>query len=327
VAAPRTFDEKRARLRALASAPADQAAAELKKLLADRNGYLVGETAEAVKKHELSALVPELSAAFFRFLEDPVKTDKGCFAKNHLVEALLAFDAYETTVYLTGLRFVQKEPAFIEPIDTASGLRGLCAHALFHIHHPGALLDVAPLLFDPEAVTRAEAAAALGESGLDGAAAALHVKILAGDREPDVLGACYKALLRIAPERYLKVVSSVLSGDDEDAGEATVEAAALALGESRVPGALEVLKQATAVFGMRRAAEGVLLAIALLRSDTANEFLLSLAERSPEREAVSAISALALHRHDEALAKKLRAIVAARKSRKLTETLHDKFGL
>jgi HEAT repeat protein len=323
MAAARTFDDKRARIRELASGSESEATAqiELKKLLADKSSYLVGEAAEAVKKLELRALVPDLCAAFGRLLDDPVKNDKGCTGKNHVVEALLSFDAHEPDVYLAGLRHVQKEPAFPEAIDTAAGLRGLCAHALVHIGHRTALLDVAPLLLDPEPVTRAEAAGALGESGMDGAAAALHVKVLAGDKEPDVLGAAYKALLQIAPARYLKVVSAVLQdGRDEE-----VEAAALALGESRAPGALDLLKDAAREHAASRTADGVLLGIGLLRSDAANAFLLSLVEDAPEAQATKAISALALHRHDEALVEKLRGVVKGRGSRKLTAAFEERF--
>lgn len=323
VATARSFDEKRARLRELLSAPEGVAKAELKKLLTDKNGYLVGEAAEVTKKLELSALVPDLVAAFPRFLHDGVKSDKGCHGKNHIVEALLAFDAYEADTYLAGLRYQQLEPAFGEPIDTAAGLRGLCAHALFHIRHPTALLDVAPLLFDKEAVTRAEAAAALGESGLDGAAAALHVKVLAGDREPDVLGAAYRSLLRLFPERYLGVVAEVLSSDEDG----PAEAAAIALGESRVPGAFDALAGAAQETGLfRRTLESVLLGIALLRSDEALAFLTDLVDSAPEQKALDALSALALHRHVASLTSRLQTIVAARKSARLAESFRSKFG-
>jgi hypothetical protein len=318
----KSFDEKRDRIREVAAGPATpQAQIELKKLLADKSGYLAGEAAEAAKKLEFSALAPDLSAAFFRLLEDGAKVDKGCFGKNRIVEALLSLDAQEEDVYLRGLRHVQMEGAYPKPVDAAPPLRGLCAHALFHMNHPKALLEVAPLLFDPEPVARAEAAAALGESGLDGAAAALHVKVLAGDREPDVMGAAYKSLLRLDPRRYLGVVTAALSSEEEG----LMEAAALALGEARPEGAFQALKQASRRGRSWRGMDGLLLGIALLRSDDALAYLADLVESAPEAEAVSALSALALHRHDEALVERLDAIVAARGSRKLAETLFHKF--
>jgi hypothetical protein len=315
----RTFDDKRARIRAIAADAPPTAAAELRRFLADKNGYLVGEAADAVKQLELAELAPDLAAAFPRLCEDGVKVDKGCFGKNRVVEALLAFDAREPDVYLAGLAYQQLEPAFGAPIDAAAGLRGLCAHGLVHIDHPTALLDVAPLLADREAITRAEAATALGNSGIDAAAAVLHVKALAGDAEADVLGACYKGLLRLAPRRYLRFVASVLDGGEEGA-----EAAALALGESRVPEALPVLQRALEGFRAARLRDEVMLAIALLRSDEGNAFLIGLVEKGAEGEAAAALGALALHRHDEKVVERLRRAVAGR-GKKIARVFEEKF--
>ncbi|XXX74888.1 hypothetical protein WMF30_45265 [Sorangium sp. So ce134] len=319
--APRSFDEKRARVAALAEAPPAQAASELRRFLADKNGYLVSEAAAMASRLGLRELVPELTAAFARLLEDPIKNDKGCSGKNRIVEALLAFDAHEPDTYVAGARHVQLEPAFGQPIDTAAGLRGLCAHALFHIGHRDALLEVAPLLADREPVTRAEAAAALGSSGLDAAAAALHLKALAGDREPDVLGACYRALLRLLPGRYLSFVAKVLQQGDDGAA----EAAALALGESRLPEALPILQGELGGAGSRLR-DSVLLGMALLRTDAANDALVALVEEGAEPHAVAALSALALHRHDEALVERVRAAVKGRRSKKIAAAFAEKIG-
>jgi hypothetical protein len=51
----------------------------------------------------------------------------------------------------------------------------------------------------------------------------------------------------------------------------------------------------------------------------------SLVERAPEQDAALALSALALHRHDEALVGRLEAIVPGRKSRRLAEVFAEKF--
>lgn len=332
--APRSFDDKRAHIRALASAPEATAVAELRVMLADKNGYLVGEAAEVVKRRELGALTPDLAAAFHRLCEgaeDPspkargrgkdTLADKGCHGKNRIVEALLALDAVTPDVYLAGLRCEQPEPAFGAPIDTAAGLRGLCAHALFHINHPNALLEVAPLLFDPEPVPRAEAASAIGDSGEDAAAAVLHVKALAGDREPDVLGACYKGLLRLLPNRYLPFVASVL--DERSPGDP--EAAALALGESRLSGAFPLLRRALEGFFGSKHENEVLLAMGLLRSEEANTYLMGVVESGQDKRAESALNALALHRHDEKIKARLAAVVA-KKGRRFAALFAEKFG-
>ncbi|WP_437276852.1 hypothetical protein WME90_37210 [Sorangium sp. So ce375] len=317
----RSFDEKRARIAALSEAPPAQAAAELRRFVADRNGYLVGEAAAMAGRLGLRELTPDLVGAFPRLLEEPLKSDKGCSGKNRIVEALLAFDAHEPDTYLAGLRHVQLEPAFGQPIDTAAGLRGLCAHALFHVGHREALLEVAPLLADREPVTRAEAAAALGNSGLDAAAAALHVKALAGDPEPDVLGACYRGLLRLLPGRYLGFVAKVLQQGDDGAA----EAAALALGESRLPEALPILQAELAEAARAsRLRDSVLLGMALLRTDAANDALVALVEEGAEVHAVAALSALALHRHDEPLVERVRKAVKGRRSKRLAAVFAEK---
>lgn len=319
--APRTFDEKRARIAILAEEAPSGAAAELRRFLADKNGYLVGEAAQAANRLGLSELTPDLAAAFARLLVDGAKVDKGCAGKNRIVEALLAFDAREPDVYLAGLRHCQPEPAFGEPIDTAAGLRGLCAVALFHMDHPTALLDVTPLLADPEPVTRGAAADAIGSSGEEAGAAVLHIKALLGDREPDVLGACYRGLLRLLPSRYLRFVAQVLNGDDEGAA----EAAALALGESRLPSALPALKDAVEGLASGKLRDSVLLGAALLRLDEANTYLISLVEEGPEGQATAALSALALHRHDAKLVERVRQAAEGRRSKKLAAAFAEKF--
>lgn len=311
------FDAKLDRIRALADAPAAVASAELKKLLTDPNGYLVGEAAKAAAKLELSALAPDLVAAFARLLAADVAADKGCHGKKAIVEALLAFDEGARDVYLAGLRYVQKEPAFGGSIDTASSLRGLCAHGLVRMNYPSAALEVAPLLMDPEPDTRAAAAGALASTGEEICAAILHIKVLAGDAEPDVLGDCYKGMLELAPRRYLPVVAAALAGGEE--------IAAIALGESRLPEALPALKDAL------RSASGemqdtVLLGLALLRSEEANAYLLELVADAPEGRAAAAIGALGLHRHNEALAAEVRRAVEARGSRRLSRAFEERFG-
>jgi hypothetical protein len=322
VAGNRPFDEKRARIRAIADEAPQGAAAELRRFLADKSGYLVGEAAQAANRLGLSELTPDLGIAFARLLIDPVKVDKGCFGKNRIVEALLAFDAREPDVYLAGLRHFQPEPSFGPPVDAAAGLRGLCALALFHMDYPTALLDVTPLLADPEPVTRAAAADAIGSSGEEAGAAVLHIKALLGDREPDVVGACYRGLLRLLPARYLRFVAQRLTGGDE--GEA--EAAALALGESRLPGALPILKDAIEGLASGKLRDSALLGAALLRSDEANAYLVSLVEEGPEGQAIAALNALALHRHDAKLVERIQQAAAGRRSKKVAAALADKFG-
>jgi HEAT repeat protein len=317
-----SFDDKRARIAALASAPAAVATVELRGFLADKNGYLAGEAAAVVQELDLRALIPDLAASFERLLAAGAAADKGCLGKRRVLEALLAFAAGVAPVYLAGLRYTQREPAFPEAVDTAAPIRGLAAHALVEIDHGAAVAEITPLLADPEPTVRTEGARALGRSGLEAAAAVLHLKALLGDADPDVVAACFEGLLRIAPPRYLPVVAAALRGDDEP----RAEAAALALGESRLREALPLLREALAGAAAPRRRQGLTMAIGLLRSDEASAFLLGLVAGAPEATAVAAVGALALHRHETALADRVRAAVAARGSRRLDEALRERFG-
>jgi HEAT repeat protein len=316
-----SFDDKRARIAALAEAPKANAAAELRRFLGDKNGYLCGEAARVVEELTLRELTPDLAASFLRLCEGGADVDKACLGKKRILETLLAFDADVPEVYLRGIRYIQMEPAFPRAADTAAPIRGLSAHALVQIDHPAALHEVTPLLVDKEAIVRSEAARALGRSGIEAAGAVLHLKALTGDEEPDVLQSCFEGMLRLGPDRYLRVVAEVLRSGGERS-----EAAALALGESRHREALPLLKAALDEVTDPRARQSVLMAIALCRSDEAMATLLSIIEGAPEAHAIAAIGALALHRHDDALAARVRHAVAARRSKKLMEAFDDRFG-
>jgi HEAT repeat protein len=319
---PSPFDEKRARIAAIAASPPATAASELRRFLAERNSHLAGEAAEVAARLELRELIPDLAAAFLRLLGEGAAADKGCLGKRRILEALLAFEAGVPDAYLAGLRYVQREPDFPKATDTAAPVRGLAAHALVQIDFPGAIAEVAPLLADPEAVARAEAAHALGRSGLAAAGPVLHLKALVGDAEPDVLQNVYTGLLRLDARRYLPVVAEALRGESEP----VAEAAALALGESRLREALPILKKALDEAVAERDRRSLLTAVSLLRSDEAIEILVSLVEKAPEAQAAGALGALALHRHDPKIAERARRVVEARGSRRLREALREHLG-
>lgn len=319
---PRSFDEKRTRIAALATAPAAVAEGELRRFLGDKNGYLCGDAARMAGELRLTGLMPDLAAAFHRLLVDPVKCDKGCPGKLRIVEAMLALDRHDRSVYLAGIHHVQREPAFPRAIDAAAPLRGVCAHALVHSSDPEALIEVGPLLGDPEALTRAEAASALGADGSSAAGALVHLKVRLGDVEPDVLGACFRALLRIAPGRYLPVVAEALADDATGHG----ELAALAIGETRPAGGFATLRGALVSTVTGRLRDGILVGVALLRSEESSAFLIDRVAHASEGEAISALSALALHRHDTGLAGRVRAAVTTRKSRRIEAIFVDRFG-
>jgi HEAT repeat protein len=311
-----SFDDKLARLRALADAPEGHAVNELRRLLGDENAFFIGEAAKLAKTLELRQLEPDLVQACKKLLAREI-ADRGCIAKRMVLDALVTFEAHVPDVYLLGLKYEQIEHSFGPPEDTAGSVRGLCAHALVRIDFPDAILEVAPLLFDDLSEVRAAAAEALAATGEQTCAAILHVRLLADESKPDALEALYRSLLVLAPKRYLPVVGKGLAEGEESA--------ALALGESRLPEAFGVLKD-----GLDRASGDleatVLLSMGLLRMEEATAYLRELVEKAPENRAAKAIEALGLHRHDTRIAERIAEIVKARKSRKLTITFMEKFG-
>ncbi len=311
-----SFDDKLARLRSFADAPEGHAIAELRQFLGDDNAFLLAEAAKLTKSLELRALQLELETVCRRLLNKEIG-DRGCIAKRCVLDALVTFEAHASDIYLLGLRHEQWEHSFGPPEDTAGSVRGLCAHGLVRMEYRDAILDVAPLLYDHLPEVRVAAAEALAYTGEQNCAAILHVRLLAREEAPDVLEAMYRSLLALAPKRYLPVVGKGLSEGQE--------AAALALGESRLPAAFPVLTAALekAVGDLEAT---VLLSIGLLRMDEATAYLRELVEKAPENRAVKAIEALGLHKHDERIADKIAEIVKTRKSKKLTLAFAEKFG-
>jgi hypothetical protein len=98
-------------------------------------------------------------------------------------------------------------------------------------------VDLADLLADPEPPVGISAARAVAAHVRGGGVPLLHLRALAGDPEPRVVSACLLALLRPDAPGEMRFVASFLERDA-----AAAEAAAIALGESRLAEALAVLR-------------------------------------------------------------------------------------
>jgi len=316
------FEATLARIEEIEREAPPTAAHDLRVILEDprslaANAYLVGEAAKAAMELSLRDLAPVLVGAFEKLCVDGSSRDRGCQSKKKILEALIALEAEEWDTYRKGLAYEQMEVSVGPPVDAGAVVRGLCAHALVRTNAPQAALEVAPLLTDTVPEVRSAAADALADTGETLMAALLHVQMLAGEQDPEVLGACYRGLLRLEPRRYLPVVEGALASG--------VETAALALGESRLPGALEAL-QRTIASGAGDMEETTLLGVSLLRTEEALSYLVELVSSAPEKRAVAALEALSLHRHDEKLGARVREIVGKRRSKRLTRAFAEKFG-
>ncbi|HET6934607.1 MAG TPA: hypothetical protein VFI72_07185 [Candidatus Angelobacter sp.] len=311
--------DRLAALRDEAGGPA--VAAELKAFLKNRSNLVVAKAAKVASQVRALEVVPDLAQAFHRLMQNPSKLDKACAATTEIVGALYEFDYAEPEVYLLGIHHVQMEGSFGPPVDAAAKLRGTSAMALARTTYPFALDEIVGLLVDEWAEARIGAVRALAVNGGPAGTLLLKLKILTGESDPDVLAECFSGLLTAAPERSLRLIAGFTDSDDI----AVAEAALLALGSSRLPEALDLLKEKwerTAGGPLRKT---VLLAIAMVRSDTAIEFLLALLAECSATIAKDVLAALVLFRDNDKIRIRVEAVVSARKEKAVKEIFDQEF--
>jgi HEAT repeat protein len=322
MAKARSADAKLKRLRALRDEPASPAlVAEFRTLLGDKSNFVVAEAAEIVGERMLADLAPDMVAAFQRFLMDPVDADKLCRAKIAIVDALHKIEFDAENLFRNALSYVQMEPAWGGSEDTAGPLRGAAAFALLRLNPRDLMVLLAELLADSEKVARLAAAKALGASSALAAIPLLRFKARIGDQEPEVIAECLTALMTAEPEQSLAFVGEFLDASTEE----IAEGAALALGESRRPEALEILKKHWPKARRGELLNVLLLAISITRLPAALDFLMEVLDKEKEPAALAAISALAIHRHNPAIKERVAAAVAKKAVAGLRERLEREF--
>ena len=317
----RPLDNALAQLAGLKGTGPAVLAAELPKYLGNKSNLVVAKAADLVRIGIVESLVPLLVSAFNRFMERPTSTDPTCAAKRELANALYELGAAEQEVFLTGIRHVQKEPAWGGSVDTAAELRGLCALGLVRIGYRDVMVELVDLLTDVEHQARIMAARAIAYAGRDEGALLLRLKILTGDREDVVTGECLLSLSNLSRGRALPFIRQHL----DDPNPTIAESAALAIGEMRDAAALDVLTDRWARHPLAETREGLALPIALSRLPRSVEFLLAAVASEAESVAIRVIEALAIYRHDASIAAKVRAAVEGRAIRRLTEVFQSTF--
>jgi hypothetical protein len=123
-----------------------------------------------------------------------------------------------------------------------------------------------------------------------------------------VTGECFAALLSLDPAGSVEFVARFLNSRTEGIG----EQAALALGESRLPSAFEVLREAWERGAVSEQRRTLLVAIAMLRIDEALEFLLSRLADESGPVAADALAGLAFYARDEAVLARVEGIIRER---------------
>jgi HEAT repeat protein len=284
----------------------------LRRALQDKHARVVAKGAMLAGERALHERIPDLIEAYARFLVDPVKRDPSCLAKKAIAGALVALECRDVEFYLAGIGYRQLEPVWGGTADTAVDVRCQCAMGLVNAGYFRAIQELAPLLNDPEKHARGGAARAISCGNPREAEALLRFKVLVGDSEPEVLAECFTALLAIAPEESLPLVASRLA-DKEDS---VRDFAALALGESRHPKALQYLQKAWEDVLVRDDMRAVLIrAAAVHRSEAAFDWLISIIEDGNAKQAEVAADALSVYERNTKLMDRVKAAQAGRKRR------------
>jgi hypothetical protein len=289
-------------------APRTDQLAVLLKALNDKHFLVVARAATLAGDRLLHELSGDLVYAYARFLKDPVKRDPGCKAKQALARALVTLECQDLEFFRAGILYRQLEPAWGRPTDTATDVRCSCGMGLAAAGPLRAVAELTALLNDSEAVVRIGAARAISCGNPHEAEAVLRFKVQIGDAEPDVIGECFVALLIIEPDHSLPFVAGYLRHADD----ALREFAALALGESRLPEALTLLRGAwdEAVGSETRGA--LIRAAALHRSEAAFEWLLDIIATASSKHAQAAVAALAVYERNSRLIEQIEAAKARR---------------
>ena len=290
----------------------------LRKALKEKSNFLVAKAAQWTAEQLAYDLLPDLTAAFNRFLQDGPNTDKTCAAKRALARALYDLEYDNAAFYRNYLHYSQMEPVWGGAVDTAVDVRCTCSLGLVASNDPRAALYVLELLHDPEPRARLGAVKAVELLQSFQAEIVLRHKILQGDAEPEVMAQCFSSLVKAAAEESLEFISRFLDSEHE----VLRESAALALGESRLGEALDrLIEVCDGLSGPDPLTASFFRAIALQRNDKAFEYLLNKTADAPENQAVQAAIALSMYNYNQDLEQKVRAIAKRRHLKKLNEVL------
>ncbi|HMJ63692.1 MAG TPA: hypothetical protein VK493_18105, partial [Bryobacteraceae bacterium] len=296
-------------LRALrALGPTEAAIVPLRKALRDRANVVVAKAAAISAEFQLRALMPDLLQAFERLFDKPRENDPQCWGKNAIAKALKDLGHAESAVFLRGMRHIQMEPVWGGEADTAAVLRGTCALALVQcsdITRQETMLHLIDALADGDPGVRRDAALAIEQMAGHEAVWLLRLKARFADK-PEVTGQVFESLLRLEGKSSVLFVAGFLDGANDE----VAEEAALALGASRLPPALELLKEAWKKPKNRTLCPVLLRAISSSRLDDAFEFLLAIVREGRPSEREDALRALEIHRDSEDIRRRVEEALA-----------------
>ena len=300
-----SLDDKLAAIRTLrGQLPTAEQQDDLRRWIGDRSNLVVAAAAAIAGENMLSELSPSLESAFERFLVNPLKDDKLCRAKLAVIQALDRMEHQRSEIFVAAANHIQFEPVWGGSEDSAPPLRATALVALARVEGSGCLPLLVDALTDPARDVRVASAVALGAVGTEAANLVLRLKVRIGDEDPDVLSECLLGLLTIAPTANLAIVSGFLNPINA----VSCEAAAMALGKSRLPEALAPLAECWPRCFDPELRQHLFLAIAILRRPAAIDHLLEVAASESGQTATAALTALRIYQDDPKIREQIEQI-------------------
>jgi HEAT repeat protein len=211
-------------------------------------------------------------------------------------------------VFISGFNHVQREPVWGGEADTAGPLRAACAIALVQCR----LTDLEILthltagLADPEKTVSVDTASTIAALGSETGSLLLQLKSLLGDREPEVMGQCFLALLDLGSPDDVAFVARFLSPERD---EYVQSEAIAALAQAKAPSALEFLRTAWAGRLSHVLRRTLILNLAGSPLPASSEFLLTVLQRESDEIAEWVIEALGASRFRAQVEAQVRALV------------------
>ncbi|MCL2641617.1 MAG: HEAT repeat domain-containing protein [Phycisphaerales bacterium] len=305
-----TTESHLATLRQLRSAPtAPQTIPALIEILRSKNlhGLVIKLAAELADQLTAKELAPQLAETITGLIaETTSKRDPGCEGKTAALKALINWEINAPDLYLTAAAYHQHEPIMGGSIDTAAEFRGLAALGIATTRPPNAIITLIDLLADPEPKTRMLTAIALGTWRGPEALPVLRLKAHLRDDDSDTFAEILAALLR-QDEDQLSFIANFLY--DRDLTHA--EAAALALGQSKIAAALTPLTNAWPSLRRTSIATTLLMSISMLRTQPAIDWLIDQLAGTTATQSLDIFDALALHKSDPKLLTRLQDLIHA----------------
>ena len=276
----------------------------LLRALRDASNYVAALAAEALGTGADDDAADIMAERFTYLCEEGLKRDPGCHIRAHLALALGRLDYRPATDLMrAGIRIVQIEAVGGVPFDTAAHLRANCAIALAQLHAPGAVRDIALLLFDRSgnATARARPDPAIKVEPRKAAAQALAyladpcgliplaiVLTHPEDEEAEVLQECMQAVVELEDPRALELLRPYLTHSDPHLA-AYAGLMVARTGESEAPALLCELAERLTGDPLR----AVVIPLSTIRSEAAFAAVCSLAQEGREALRLAAIEALA----------------------------------